>query len=225
VDQDQALQDSIVAMLEFALNSDVGDRGAITSNLTTNRSWGTWDDPKIVLTCDTGFNVGPGGSARTQAIVRRLSAEPPCNGSNAPNDVKIQSNAVVTGTGILILTRTLQLDDARFNWRGIVLVLDQGRLQIKNGGNPDIRGMVLGTVVLQDENGSDPKIKLIGLGAANSIANPFINEPPPPSTPPSVYGTIYGFGVKFSAESIENALTPGMVTVAWHEVYEGEETL
>jgi hypothetical protein len=204
------------------VNSNVTDRRAITANLTTSQTYGSWDDPKIVITCDPSFN---GDLPRSRDLIRRLSAEPPCNGNSAPTNVYVDGHAAVTGTGLLIVTREMELRDTNFNWRGIVLVLDKGRFYIRNGGSPDVRGVVLGTIAVQDDNGNSPKVDFRDLETANALANPFISEPPPPSSPPSVYGTIYGFGVKYSVEAIENALSASAVTLAWHEAYEGEESL
>lgn len=211
---DVILQQRIQRLLEFALNTDVSRRRAISADLTTNQTYGSWDDPKVVIICDTNSN---------NAKMARLSTEPPCNGNNAPNVTYVRNDAVVTGTGLLIVPRELQFNDARFNWRGIVLLLEQGRFTIKNGGNPNVAGMVLGTVVAQDATGSDPKIKLIGVTTSTTATNPFYGEPATSPAPPSFVQTIHGFGVKFSRESINNALGAGMTTLAWREVYAGEQ--
>ena len=212
--EDVILQQRIQRVLDVALNSDVSRRRAITADLGTNQTFGSWDEPVIAIICDTGSN---------DPKLARLSVEPPCNGTNAPNVVHVQSNSVVTGTGILIVARELEMVNTSFNWRGIVLILEQGRFTIKNGGNPDVSGMVLGTVVSQDATGSDPKVKLIGLTTDTQSANPFVSEPPTSPSPPASVQTIHGFGVKFSHESVNNALSAGMTTLAWREVYAGEQ--
>ncbi len=204
-------------LLEFALLSDVSDRFALTANVTSGTTTiGSWDDPKVAIICDT--------NAQLDAKMRRLSAEPPCNGATSPNDFKIQNAAtVLNGTGLLIVPRTLQIDDGRLNWRGIVLILDKGRLKIKNGGNPNVAGMILGTVVSQDDSGASTKIDLIGLDTSTTVTNPFYAEPATSPAPPSYVQTIHGFGVKYSRESINNALSPGSTTLAWREIYQGEQ--
>jgi hypothetical protein len=211
--EDNALRDAIQQILNYAVNSNVGDRVAISSHITTDQTWGTWAHPKVVIACEAANHPN--------AKMVRLGQEPPCNGNAAPNNLNVDNNAVVTGTGLLIVGRDLELRDTRFNWRGIILILQQGRLQIRSGGNPDTRGMILGTVVVQDDVGSDPKLKLAYLTQTNSIANAFMNDPTPGSHS-SVYDTIYGFGVKYSAEAVANALSGAMTTLSWRESYRGE---
>jgi hypothetical protein len=214
---DALLVQRIHRLLEHAVASDVSDRVALTANITSGTTTiGSWDDPKIAIICDDNPQLDP--------KMRRLTAEPPCNGATSPNDFKIQNvGTVFNGTGLLIVPRTLQIDDGRFNWRGIVLILDKGRFYIKNGGNPNVAGMVLGTVISQDDTGNSTKIDLIGLKQSTTVTNPFYSEPATSPAPPSYVQTIHGFGVKYSRESINNALSAGSTTLAWREVYQGEQ--
>ena len=212
--EDNALRNSIEQILNYALNSNVGDRHAISADISSGtHSYGTWAHPAVVIVCQPGH---------PSAKMARLGTEPPCNGAgNNNNNFTVTGNSVVTGTGLLIVGRTLELVNARFNWRGIVLILDEGRLQVKSGGNPDTRGVILGTVVVQDDTGADPKLKLAYLTQTNSIANAFMSDPAPASHS-AVYDTIYGFGVKYSAEAVANALSGAMTTISWRESYRGE---
>jgi hypothetical protein len=107
-----------------------------------------------------------------------------------------------------------------------VLVLDAGRVNVVNiNGNREACGMVLGTAVLQaDSSGNFPKLRLSDAEHRN-CANPFASEPIPASAIPSEIATLHGIGVKYSQESIDNALTAGLTTLAWHEVYGSEQPL
>lgn len=211
VPEDQALQALIEQLLEFALESDVSSREAITTDLTSSRTFGTWEAPVVAIVCDTGH---------PNSKMAALSNQKPCNGVSAPNNLNV--DAPITGTGLLIVSRALLVDDAVFNWRGIVLILDEGRFEVKaTGGSADVCGMILGTVIIQDDTGADPKIKFLDT-ANTTCANPFASEPTPGYTLPTDVGTLHGFGVKYSSDSIKNALSPTLTTVAWHEIYTGE---
>jgi hypothetical protein len=229
--QDAALAQNIELILEFALNSRIRDRRAITANITTDTTtgasgtssdpnqFGSWDNPVFAILCDPGH---------PNPKMSRLSNEPPCNGNSAPSNTQVHtSSARVAGTGVLIVGRTLEIGNrAEFSWRGIVLVLDAGRVNVVNiNGNREACGMVLGTAVLQaDSSGNFPKLRLSDAEHRN-CANPFASEPIPASAIPSEIATLHGIGVKYSQESIDNALTAGLTTLAWHEVYGSEQPL
>jgi hypothetical protein len=209
--EDQKLQNLVIEILQSALNTDVGRRRAITADITTSMSLGTWDDPVVAIICDAQ-------NSQPVAEMRRLSNEPPCNGQSAPNNTQIRNNASFTGTGLLIVPRSLEVDDAIVQWRGIVLVLQGGVFQIKKIGSSALAcGMVLGTALLQDEAGNNPKVDLIQ-GERTSCANAFSTV-----SHPAAVQTLRGFGVKYSRESIENALAAGLTNIAWREVYDGEQ--
>ncbi len=57
------------------------------------------------------------------------------------------SSARIAGTGVLLIGREIDIgNQAQFSWRGIVLVLDSGRVEARNiNGNFESCGMVLGT--------------------------------------------------------------------------------
>ncbi|MGH7896858.1 MAG: hypothetical protein ACREQQ_02835 [Candidatus Binatia bacterium] len=223
------LQRNIELLLEFALHSNVRDRRAITADITNDTTtgasgtssdpnrYGTWDNPVIAVLCDPS-HLNP--------KMARLSQEPPCNGQSAPSTTQIKtSSARVAGTGVLIIGRTIDIgNQAQFSWRGIVLVLDAGRVYATNiNGNEEACGMVLGTIVLQvDSSGNSPKLRLADAQHKN-CANYFAAEPTPATALPTELATIHGIGVKYSQESIDNALAAGLTTLAWREVYAGEQ--
>ena len=226
-----ALAQNIELLLEFSLHSNVRDRRAITADITSNTTigasgtssdpnqFGTWDNPVIAVLCDP---------SHSNPKMARLSQEPPCNGVSAPSTTQIKTaSARVAGTGLLIIGRTIDIGAAaEFSWRGIVLVLDAGRVYATNiNGNEQACGMVLGTMVLQaDSGGNYPKLRFADAQHKN-CPNYFVTEPTPASSIPSEIATIHGIGVKYSQESIDNALTAGLTTLAWHEVYESEQGL
>ena len=215
--QDTLLQNLVIELLQFALNTDNSRRRAITTDITTSHAagaYGTWSDPTVTIICDPGHPV---------LEMAKLSSEFPCNGIAAPNNTQVRNGAVFTGTGLLIVPRSLEIDDATFHWRGIVLVLNQGRFQVKKiGGSADACGMVLGAVLLQDETGNDMKVDFIQ-GSPTECDNQFAALPTrsPPLTGSPLH--LHGFGVKYSKEAVENALTSSLITIAWREVYQGEQ--
>jgi hypothetical protein len=225
------LAQNIELLLEFALHSNVRDRRAITADITTDTTtgasgtssdpnqYGKWENPVIAILCDP---------SHANPKMARLSQEPPCNGQSAPSTTQVKtSSARVAGTGILIVGRTIDIgNQAKFNWRGIVLVLDAGRVYATNiNGNEQACGMILGTIVLQsDSSGNFPKLRFADAQHMN-CANYFVTEPAPATALPSELETIRGIGVKYSQEAIDNALTAGLTTLAWHEVYQSEQGL
>lgn len=225
------LAQNIELILEFALNSRVRDRRAITTNITSDTTtgasgtssdpnqYGNWDNPVFTILCDP---------SHPNPKMRRLSNEPPCNGNSAPNVTEVKtSTARLAGTGILIVGRTMEIGNrAQFSWRGIVLVLDAGRINVVNiNGNRAACGVVLGTAVLQaDSSGNYPKLRLADAEHEN-CPNLYASEPTPTTPIPSEIATIHGIGVKYSQDAIENALSAGLVPLAWHEVYEDEQAL
>ena len=225
------LAQTIELLLEFALHSNVRDRRAITADITTDTTtgasgtssdpnrFGTWDNPVIAILCDP---------SHPNAKLARLSQEPPCNGQSAPSITQMRtSSARIAGTGVLLIGREVDIgNQAQFSWRGIVLVLDSGRVEAVNiNGNYESCGMVLGTYVLQsNSSGNFPKLRF-GEAAHRNCANYYATEPTPATALPSELATIRGTGIKYSQEAIDNALTAGLTTLAWHEVYESEQGL
>ncbi len=225
------LAQTIELLLEFALHSNIRDRRAITADITSDTTtgasgtssdpnrFGTWDNPVIAILCDP---------SHPNAKLARLSQEPPCNGQSAPSITQMRtSSARIAGTGVLLIGREIDIgNQAQFSWRGIVLVLDSGRVEARNiNGNFESCGMVLGTYVLQaNSSGNFPKLRF-GEAAHRNCANYFATEPAPATALPSEIATIRGIGVKYSQEAIDNALTAGLTTLAWHEVYESEQGL
>jgi len=107
----------------------------------------------------------------------------------------IDGRAVVQGAGVLMISRSVRLKDATFNWQGLVVVMNNGDLQVDD---PDACGQISGAVVIRDNATPDRKFDL-DLVERNGRCRPF--------------------AVSYSCEAVNRALSLLMRTVAWTELF------
>lgn len=105
----------------------------------------------------------------------------------------IDGRAVITGAGVLMISRSVRLKDATLNWQGLVFIMDNGDLQVDD---PDACGQITGAVVIRDNATPNRKFDL-DLVERNGRCRPF--------------------AVNYSCEAVNRALSLFMRTVAWTE--------
>ena len=201
------LQKAINDILDFAINAQASEKVCIVGDISGGtQTIGTWTDPKIAIVSDPNSN---------NLRMKALSTAAPCSGAGGSgNDLDVKDGAVVDGAGILIVPKRLRIEDATFNWQGIVVVLDDGDLRVTDS---DACGTIIGAVILQDLQGNDPKLDLDtveqqGNGGVCAVrpplgCNPYTNQCTP-------------FSINYSCEAVDNALGNLILqTISWSEKY------
>ena len=107
----------------------------------------------------------------------------------------IDARAIVQGAGVLIISRSVRLKNATFNWQGLVFMVNNGALQVDD---PDACGQISGAVVIRDNAISNRKFDLDRV-ERNGRCSPF--------------------AVNYSCEAINRALSLFMRSVAWTEQF------
>ena len=69
----------------------------------------------------------------------------------------ISGGAVLTGAGILLVPRVLQLREATINWHGLVVIVGDGDLR---ASDPAVCGQIVGAIVVRDDAAGDRKLDL-----------------------------------------------------------------
>ena len=105
----------------------------------------------------------------------------------------LDGGAVVRGAGLLLISRVVQLGRASLNWRGLVLVVDDGDLRVADAG---ACGHILGAVVIRDNAVPNQKFDLDRV-RAGSRCRPFT--------------------VSYSCDAVHRALSLFMRTVSFRE--------
>ena len=107
----------------------------------------------------------------------------------------IDGRAVIQGAGVLIISRSVRLKSATFNWQGLVFIVNNGDLQVDA---PDACGQITGAVVIRDNALSNRKFDLDRV-KRNDRCRPF--------------------AVNYSCEAINRALSLFARSVAWTEQF------
>jgi|GEM_PF-4780999 len=140
----------------------------ITASITSGtHSYGTPDAPKVTLVDD------------------------------AASAIEISGGATVNGVGILLLPRVVRLRNATLNWRGLILIVDDGDLRVDDAA---ACGQIVGSVVIRDDTALDRKFDLDLVGATN-VCSPF--------------------AANYSCEATTRALALLAQTVSWTEKFDG----
>ena len=105
----------------------------------------------------------------------------------------LDGGAVVRGAGLLLISRVVRLGRASLNWRGLVLIVDNGDLRVTDAG---ACGHILGAVVIRDNAVPNQKFDLDRVRAG-------------PRCRP--------FTVSYSCDAVHRALNLFMRTVAFRE--------
>lgn len=105
----------------------------------------------------------------------------------------LDGGAVVRGAGVLLISRVVRLGRASLNWRGLVLIVDDGDLRVTNA---EACGHILGAVVIRDNAVPNQKFDLDRVRAG-------------PRCRP--------FTVSYSCDAVHRALNLFMRTVAFRE--------
>ena len=105
----------------------------------------------------------------------------------------LDGGAVVQGAGLLIISRAVRLGRASFNWRGLVLIVDDGDFRVADA---EACGHILGAVVIRDNAIPNQKFDLDRV-QANGRCRPFT--------------------VSYSCEAVHRALSLFMRTVSFRE--------
>jgi hypothetical protein len=111
--------------------------------------------------------------------------------------LEFSGGAVVNGTGMLIIPRVLTLRNVTLNWQGIIVIVDDGNLQVDD---PAACGQIVGAVVIRDDAATDRKLDLDRVTQTGGCS---------PLT------------VKYSCETVTQALTLLMQTTSWIEKFTG----
>jgi hypothetical protein len=111
--------------------------------------------------------------------------------------LEISGRAIVNGAGVLLVPRVVQLRNATLNWRGMVVIVDDGDLRI---GDVAACGQITGSVVIRDDATLDQKFDL-DLVEATALCSPF--------------------AVNYSCEATTRALALLARTVSWTEKFDG----
>ncbi|MBI3247251.1 MAG: hypothetical protein HYZ50_12175 [Deltaproteobacteria bacterium] len=143
------------------------------------------DERVVRLSTSLGFGHHQYGSLEHPAVVRVEEGVGPLD---------IDGGATVDGVGVLLIPRVVQLGDATFNWKGIIVLTGAGDLQ---AAAPSLCGQVLGAVIVDDDAALDRKLDfdLVQRG----------------SYPP--------FAINYSCEAVTRTLTTLLHTVSWVEKY------
>ena len=86
--------------------------------------------------------------------------------------LRMGSNARVTGSGVLIIPRTVLLSNVTFQWQGIVLILDDGALR---AAGPQVCGQILGAVLVQNNGSPGQKLDFGRVQRSGSCAPLAVN--------------------------------------------------
>src|SRR5262245_26020343 len=113
------------------------------------------------------------------------------------SSLEMSWGAIITGVGILLVPRVLQLRNATLNWQGIIMITGDGDLRVED---PAACGQILGAIVIRDDPSPDRKFDL-DLVERNASCSPF--------------------AVNYSCEAVTRALTVLMQTVSWIEKFDG----
>jgi hypothetical protein len=111
--------------------------------------------------------------------------------------LEVSGGATVNGVGILLVPRVVQLRNATLNWRGMVVIVDDGDLRI---GNAAACGQITGSVVIRDDAALDRKFDLDLVEATAGCS---------------------AFAVNYSCEATTRALALLAQTVSWTEKFDG----
>ena len=84
----------------------------------------------------------------------------------------IDGGAVVSGAGVLIVSRVVRLHDVRLDWQGIVFIVGNGDLQVANA---DACGQINGAVVIRDNATPNRKFDLDVVSANGGCAPLAVN--------------------------------------------------
>ena len=138
-----ALEAAIEASLDAALAAPASDRLCIVDQQIRGGThiYGSLENPKITI-------VSTPNDQNTK--VRALSRSAPCTtgpGDGASNLV-LKDGAVVQGAGVLILPRELDVEDATFDWKGLIVILENGKIVALR----DACGEICGGLLLQTNN-------------------------------------------------------------------------
>jgi hypothetical protein len=138
-----ALQQLIQTVLDGALDAPVGRKVCITDQFIRGGTYihGDLTNPKIVIVSAPNDQ---------NAKVRALSTQPPCTTGpgDGVNNLVIENGAVFQGAGVLILPRELDIKDATFDWKGLVLIMENGKIVALK----DACGGICGGLLLQTSN-------------------------------------------------------------------------
>ena len=141
---------------------------SITSSITSGiHTYGTLATPKVTLIED----------------------------GSSPLDMS--GGAVVSGVGVLVIPRVLQLRNATLNWQGLVVIVGDGDLRAEDSS---ACGQILGALVIRDDATADRKFDLDVVEQNGSCAP---------------------FAVNYSCEAAARALALLMQTVSWTEKFDG----
>jgi hypothetical protein len=125
------------------------------------------------------------GSANAPAVVQV---------DDGTDAIDIDSGAVVSGTGVLLIPRVVRLGNATLNWTGLVVITGAGDLRVEDAS---ACGQMLGVVLVHDDATLDRKLDLDKVQRGGC--------------PP--------FAINYSCEAVTQALTTLMRTVSWIEKY------
>ncbi len=171
---------------------------------------------KIALTGDLdGSDYTENYDPSTQTYTLGSLSDPKIVEVQEQLDVK--NGVVVNGVGILVVPEKLRIRDATFNWTGIVLVLEDGDLRVDKG---DACGSINGAVILQDDQGNDPKLDVDKVGSEAPLPPrclPPLNPTGPSTADPPFDASPFSFN--YSCGAIERALVRTLKTVSWTEQF------
>lgn len=111
--------------------------------------------------------------------------------------LEMSGGAVVSGVGVLVIPRVLQLRNATLNWQGLVVIVGDGDLRAEDLG---ACGQILGALVIRDDAAADRKFDLDVVKQTRGCAP---------------------FAVNYSCEAVARALALLMQTVSWTEKFDG----
>ncbi len=116
---------------------------------------------------------------------------------DAASAIEISGGATVNGVGILLLPRVVQLRNATLNWRGLILIVDDGDLRVDDAA---ACGQIVGSVVIRDDTALDRKFDLdLTTGT----------------------GSCPAFATNYSCEATTRALALLAQTLSWTEKFDG----
>jgi hypothetical protein len=179
-------------ILQAAIDAPSADKLCINRSFSDAETfeYGTVADQKIVIVSDP----------RDQnPKMQTLSTQYPCTDRRV-NNLVIENGAEVSGAGLLILPREMWIKDGTFDWKGLILVLENGKIKIEAG----TCGAVYGGVLLQ----TNPTRNNARLDFDKNLENGACNRPN------------NAFSINFACDVLQQTIGDLLSSVAWLEVFD-----
>ena len=145
------------------------------------------DDQVLDITDDLGSGMHTYGTPTAPRVTRVRGGTDP---------LRIGNDARLSGAGVLVVSRAVELDRASLNWHGLVMLVDDGALR---AAEPEVCGRILGAVVV------DASAATSAVGSGRFDLNRIARRDCVP------------LAVAYSCETVSRALVLLQQTLSWTE--------